>query len=112
MPDLAALAERIKTWSRELGFQQLGVAGIELGEDAAHLRRWLDEGLHGRMEYMARHGDLRARPEELVPGTLRVLGEDTRLTVAPTGPVTGRVTVLPALGGTVSADLTAVRRML
>ncbi|KFN47590.1 hypothetical protein N787_08505 [Arenimonas metalli CF5-1] len=73
MPDLAALAERIKTWSRELGFQQLGVAGIELGEDAAHLRRWLDEGLHGRMEYMARHGDLRARPEELVPGTLRVL---------------------------------------
>ena len=73
MPDLAALAERIKTWSRELGFQQLGVAGIALGEDAAHLRRWLDEGLHGRMEYMARHGDKRARPEELVPGTLRVL---------------------------------------
>ncbi|GAA5440068.1 hypothetical protein Dcae01_01578 [Deinococcus caeni] len=46
------------------------------------------------------------------PGTLRVLGEDTRLTVAPTGPVTGRVTVLPALGGAVSADLTAVRALL
>ena len=73
MPDLAALADRIKTWSRELGFQQLGVAGISLGEDEAHLRRWLDEGLHGRMDYMARHGDKRARPAELVPGTLRVL---------------------------------------
>ncbi|HEU0152615.1 MAG TPA: tRNA epoxyqueuosine(34) reductase QueG [Arenimonas sp.] len=73
MPDLATLADRIKTWSRELGFQQLGVAGIALGEDEAHLRRWLDEGLHGRMDYMARHGDLRARPAELVPGTLRVL---------------------------------------
>ncbi|WP_241899771.1 translocation/assembly module TamB domain-containing protein [Deinococcus sp. UR1] len=46
------------------------------------------------------------------PGTLRVLGEDARLVVAPTGPVTGRVTVLPALGGTVSADLTAVRALL
>jgi len=73
MPDFAALADRIKTWSRELGFQQLGVAGISLGEDAAHLQRWLDEGLHGRMAYMARHGDLRAHPEALVPGTLRVL---------------------------------------
>ncbi len=73
MPDLAALADRIKTWSRELGFQQLGVAGISLGEDEAHLRRWLEEGLHGRMDYMARHGDKRARPAELVPGTLRVL---------------------------------------
>ncbi|GGS18585.1 translocation/assembly module TamB domain-containing protein [Deinococcus knuensis] len=46
------------------------------------------------------------------PGTLRVLGEDARLTVAPTGPVTGRVTVLPALAGTVSADLGAVRALL
>jgi epoxyqueuosine reductase len=73
MPDLAALADRIKTWSRELGFQQLGIAGIALGEDEAHLRRWLEEGLHGRMDYMARHGDKRARPDELVPGTLRVL---------------------------------------
>ncbi len=73
MPDHAALAELIKTWSLELGFQQLGIAGTELGEDAAHLRDWLAKGQHGRMEYMARHGDKRARPEELVPGTLRVL---------------------------------------
>ncbi|GAA5447989.1 hypothetical protein Ddep01_01749 [Deinococcus depolymerans] len=46
------------------------------------------------------------------PGTLRVLGEAARLVVAPTGPVTGRVTVLPALGGAVSADLGAVRALL
>ncbi|MBW8367001.1 MAG: tRNA epoxyqueuosine(34) reductase QueG [Arenimonas sp.] len=73
MPDHARLAELIKTWSLELGFQQLGIAGIELGQDAAHLRDWLAKGQHGRMEYMARHGDMRARPDELVPGTLRVL---------------------------------------
>jgi len=73
MPDHAALAELIRTWGRELGFQQMGIAGIELGQDEAHLRDWLAKGLHGRMDYMARHGDKRSRPDELVPGTLRVL---------------------------------------
>ncbi len=73
MPDHAALAELIRTWSRELGFQQLGIAGIELSRDAAHLRDWLAKGQHGRMDYMARHGDKRSRPDELVPGTLRVV---------------------------------------
>jgi epoxyqueuosine reductase len=70
---LAALADRIRGWARELGFQQAGIAGVELGEDATHLRDWLAEGQHGRMEYMRRHGELRTRPEALVPGTLRVV---------------------------------------
>jgi epoxyqueuosine reductase len=73
MPDLHALTGQIKSWSLELGFQQLGVAGVTLAEDEAHLRDWLARGQHGRMEYMARHGSLRARPAELVPGTLRVI---------------------------------------
>ena len=42
MADFAALAERIRTWGRELGFQRIGVAGVELGEDEAHLRAWLE----------------------------------------------------------------------
>lgn len=73
MTDFAALAERITTWGRELGFQQVGVAGIELGEDEAHLRDWLAQGRHGTMDYMAAHGSKRSRPDELVPGTLRVI---------------------------------------
>ena len=73
MPDHAALAELIRTWGRELGFQQLGIAGVALGQDEAHLRDWLAKGQHGRMDYMARHGDKRSRPDELVPGTLRVV---------------------------------------
>jgi epoxyqueuosine reductase len=73
MPDLRALAEDIKGWSVQLGFQQAGIAGIELGADEAHLRDWLAQGQHGRMEYMARHGDKRSRPAELQPGTLRVI---------------------------------------
>jgi epoxyqueuosine reductase len=70
---LAALAGRIRAWARELGFQQAGIAGIDLGEDAAHLRDWLAQGQHGAMDYMQRHGDRRERPDALVPGTLRVV---------------------------------------
>jgi len=73
MHDLASLATQIKRWSRELGFAATGIAGVELGEDEAQLRDWLAQGLHGEMEYMARHGDKRSRPAELLPGTLRVI---------------------------------------
>ena len=62
MDDFAALAGRIRTWGRELGFQRIGVAGIELREDEARLREWLAEGRHGTMDYMARHGSKRSRP--------------------------------------------------
>ncbi len=72
-PDYAALAARIRALAREFGFQRCGIAGIELGEDEEHLRSWLAQGLYGSMDWMARHGDKRARPGELVPGTLRVL---------------------------------------
>ncbi|MCX7042144.1 MAG: tRNA epoxyqueuosine(34) reductase QueG [Gammaproteobacteria bacterium] len=73
MPDLRALAGNIKHWSAEFGFQQAGIAGVDLSEDETHLRDWLAQGQHGRMEYMARHGDKRSRPAELQPGTLRVI---------------------------------------
>jgi len=68
-----ALALRIKALAREAGFRRCGISGVELGEDEAHLRDWLAQGLHGTMDWMARHGDKRARPPELVPGTLRVV---------------------------------------
>jgi len=69
----AALAHRIRGLSRELGFQRCGIAGIELNEDENHLRDWLAQGLYGTMQWMARHGDKRARPDQLLPGTLRVI---------------------------------------
>jgi len=67
------MAVRIRDWALELGFQQLGITDIDLGEHAAYLQKWLDAGYHGSMDYMARHGMKRARPEELVPGTCRVI---------------------------------------
>jgi epoxyqueuosine reductase len=71
--NLAALALAIKAWGRELGFADVGIAGIDLGDAEAGLQAWLDQGCHGEMDYMAAHGMKRARPAELVPGTLRVI---------------------------------------
>ncbi len=65
----AALAER----ARELGFDALGISAIELAEDERRLQDWLAAGRHGDMQYMARHGLKRSRPELLLPGTLRVI---------------------------------------
>lgn len=70
---LVALKEKIQAWGRELGFQQLGVAGIDLGEHQEYLNQWLSQGMHGEMGYMAAHGSKRWRPDELVPGTCRVI---------------------------------------
>ena len=71
--DYVALAQRIKQWGRELGFQAVGIADADLAAAEPRLLEWLGKGWHGEMEYMARHGALRARPAELRPGTLRVI---------------------------------------
>ena len=71
--DYTALAIDIKGWARELGFADVGISGTDLGHDEAYLERWLADGHHGEMEYMARHGTRRSRPAELEPGTLRVV---------------------------------------
>ncbi|HEY1036630.1 MAG TPA: tRNA epoxyqueuosine(34) reductase QueG [Pseudoxanthomonas sp.] len=72
-PDYNALAERIRALAHAAGFQRVGITGVELKQDEAHLLDWLAQQLHGSMEWMARHGALRARPAELLPGTIRVI---------------------------------------
>jgi len=59
--------------ARALGFSQIGVADVDLSSAEPGLAAWLERGWHGTMQYMARHGLKRARPAELVPGTLRVI---------------------------------------
>ncbi|MGH8126571.1 MAG: tRNA epoxyqueuosine(34) reductase QueG [Rhodanobacteraceae bacterium] len=81
--DLNALAQRIKAWGAELGFGKVGITGVGLDEDEAHLLAWLEQGRHGSMDYMQRHGSKRSRPAELQPGTLRVIS--ARLDYFPTG---------------------------
>jgi epoxyqueuosine reductase len=69
----AGLEARIKQWGREIGFDAIAIAGTELAEEEARLVEWLARGWHGEMDYMARHGARRARPHELVPGTVSII---------------------------------------
>lgn len=71
--DYHQLAQQIKLWGKELGFQKVGICDIDLSEHEAQLQKWLDAGYHGSMDWMARHGMMRARPAELLPGTVRVI---------------------------------------
>ena len=77
---------QLQAWGHELGFSQIGVSDVDLGHAEPYLQAWLDAGYAADMHYMKRHGLTRARPAELVPGTVRV--------------ITARMNYLPAsLGG-------------
>ena len=67
------LLKDMQIWARSLGFQQLGVSDIDLSAAEDQLQQWLARGFHGEMEFMQRHGSLRTHPEELMPGTIRVI---------------------------------------
>ena len=73
LPNLPELARAIKQWGVELGFADLRITDIDLASAEPGLQAWLDAGQHGEMDYMASHGMKRARPAELVPGTVRVI---------------------------------------
>jgi len=71
--DPLVLWPQVQTWARELGFSQIGVTGVDLSSAEPGLQAWLAAGFHGSMDYMAAHGLKRARPAELVPGTVSVI---------------------------------------
>ncbi|MFC5472599.1 tRNA epoxyqueuosine(34) reductase QueG [Paraherbaspirillum soli] len=71
--NLSALAATIKAWGKELGFADIRITDVDLAQQEAGFQAWLDLGYHGEMDYMAAHGMKRARPAELVPGTIRAI---------------------------------------
>ncbi len=91
-----ALSAQIKVWGRELGFDAVGIAGIDLAAAERGLADWLAAGCHGEMDYMASHGAKRARPAELVPGTKSV--------------IVLRLNYLPAHAGAADAGHAAISR--
>jgi epoxyqueuosine reductase len=70
---LTQLAENIKAWGKALGFQQVGICDVDLSRHEKHLQTWLDKGFAGEMQYMHEHGLKRARPAELLAGTVRAI---------------------------------------
>ncbi len=75
LPDFVSLATVIKAWGRELGFQDVRIsdAHADMSDAESGLFEWLDQGYHGEMGYMAKHGTKRSRPAELVAGTQRII---------------------------------------
>ncbi|MEC4725173.1 tRNA epoxyqueuosine(34) reductase QueG [Shewanella sp. D64] len=71
--ELSQLAFKIKRWGKEFGFAQIGICDTDLAKEEPKLQQWLDKGYHGDMGYMETHGMMRARPNELHPGTVRVI---------------------------------------
>jgi epoxyqueuosine reductase len=67
------LAAQIKAWGMECGFQAVGISDIDLSQAEAGLLKWLADGFHGEMDYMAKHGTKRSRPQELVAGTVSII---------------------------------------
>ena len=67
------LAKQIKTWGISLGFQQVGITDVDLSSYHGDFQEWLAKQFHGEMEYMSRHGDKRTHPDQLVPGTTRII---------------------------------------
>ncbi len=72
-PNDQALLAHLRASAHTLGFSQIGVAGVDLSSAEPGLLAWLQQGFHGDMHYMASHGKKRARPAELVPGTVSVI---------------------------------------
>lgn len=70
---LSDLAASIKSWAKELGFQQCGITDCDLTDEQAHYEEWLDQGFHGEMGYLANHLDKRFTAEQLVPGAQRII---------------------------------------
>lgn len=71
--DYVPLAQKIKEWGIELGFQQIAITDTHLEVHSQNLKLWLDKGFHGSMSYMEKHADLRSDPTLLMPNTQRII---------------------------------------
>lgn len=78
---LQHLAQQIKMWGKQIGFDYVGISDTDLTEHEQYLDQWLAKGMQGEMGYMSKHGTKRSRPDELVEGTIRVIS--VRLDYAP-----------------------------
>jgi epoxyqueuosine reductase len=64
----------IKSLAAESGFDFCGIAAARpLDEDARKLANWLQQGMHGEMQYMEKYFELRVNPYKLLPGAKSVI---------------------------------------
>jgi len=68
-----AFTDEVLARLRAASFSRVGICDARPSERAAEFRRWLSEGRHGDMAYMAEHVDERLDPAVLVPGARSVI---------------------------------------
>lgn len=93
---MSGLRERLLDRARELGFARAGIARIEpLGREAETLRRWIAEGHHASMAWMADTLEVRIDPTHagMLPGaeSVIVLAAPYARADGPAGPAPGIV---------------------
>ena len=68
-----ALAAAVKRRAREIGFDLVGIAPAGPSVHRDYVRRWLDEGRAGTMDYLAHRFDERTDPGAYLPGARSVV---------------------------------------
>ena len=86
-PSTEPLVGAIERWAGELGFQQVGITGVDLSAQEPHVRRWLQRGFHGEMAYLARNVEKRLHPPLLEPDTCTVISARMNYLPADTDPM-------------------------
>jgi len=70
----AKRTQLIKTEAKRLGFLSCGISKAAfLEEEAPRLENWLNQNMHGEMQYMENHFDKRLDPTKLVEGSKSVI---------------------------------------
>jgi epoxyqueuosine reductase len=71
--DPRAIADLLKSWALEAGFDRAGVAQLGALEHGEALVRWLDRGDQAGMEYLGRRLETRLDPSQVFPGARSAL---------------------------------------
>jgi epoxyqueuosine reductase len=64
---------QLQQWAIDLGFSAVGIADTQLSKHREQIQQWLDDELHGDMNYMATSIEQRLAPSLLVPGATRAI---------------------------------------
>ena len=65
--DPRALRQRLAASAKELGFDAFGVAPVEVDVRADYFKKWIADGMHGDMAWLARNPDRRTDARKVLP---------------------------------------------
>lgn len=71
--DITLLTKQVHKWAEELGFADIGFTDTDLSEASREFRDWLRRGFHGEMSYLSKNLEKRFDPQQLLPGTVRII---------------------------------------